>query len=180
MTITVAPALAVSHYEQQIHFHNKTIFRRHIVKIQQAVNGSWTSRWTFIFAATGSAVGLGNIWKFPYIMGENGGGAFILVYLVCIALIGIPVMMAEVLVGYRSRMSPINAMHYLAEDSGASRHWALVGCLGLLAGLLILSFYSVVAGWSIHYLLLAATGSFTGIDSQFSGECIVLKPKELL
>ena len=140
------------------------------MKAQQAVNGSWSSRWTFIFAATGSAVGLGNIWKFPYIMGENGGGAFVLVYLVCIALIGIPVMMAEVLLGHRSRMSPINAMRYLARESRAARHWVAVGWSGLLAGILILSFYSVVAGWSIHYLLLAARGSFADIDSQFSGE----------
>ena len=101
----------------------------------------WTSRFAFLMAAIGSAVGLGNIWKFPYIMGENGGGAFVLVYLVCIALIGVPVMMAEVLLGHRSRMSPINAMRYLARESGASRYWAAVGWSGSIAGILILSFY---------------------------------------
>ena len=138
------------------------------MEVKKTLNGSWTSRWTFIFAATGSAVGLGNIWKFPYIMGENGGGAFVLVYLVCIALIGIPVMMAEVLLGHRSRMSPINAMRHLARESGASHHWGTVGWLGSITGMLILSFYSVVAGWAIHYLLLAADGTFAQIDSQTS------------
>ena len=140
------------------------------MEAKRTLNGAWTSRWTFIFAATGSAVGLGNIWKFPYITGENGGGAFVLVYLVCIGLIGIPVMMAEVLLGHRSRMSPVNAMRYLSRESGVSRHWSIVGWSGLLAGILILSFYSVVAGWAIHYLLLAAAGSFTHIDSQTSSE----------
>ena len=140
------------------------------MEVKKALNGAWTSRWTFILAATGSAVGLGNIWKFPYITGENGGGAFVLVYLVCVGLIGIPVMMAEILLGHRSRMSPINAMRYLSTESGASRYWSIVGWLGLLAGILILSFYSVVAGWAIHYLVLAVTGSFTHIESQMSGE----------
>ena len=77
---------------------------------QRSMLGIWSSRWTFVLAATGSAVGLGNIWKFPYITGENGGGAFVLIYLVCIALIGIPVMMAEVLLGRRGRQSPVNSM----------------------------------------------------------------------
>ena len=108
------------------------------MQVQQGVNGAWTSRWTFIFAATGSAVGLGNIWKFPYIMGENGGGAFVLVYLVCIALIGIPVMMAEILLGHRSRMSPVNAMRHLAQESGASRHWAMIGFISFMEELIVL------------------------------------------
>ena len=130
----------------------------------------WSSRSAFILAAVGAAVGLGNVWRFPTLAGESGGGAFVLVYLVCIALIGIPVMMAEILLGHRSRMSPVNAMRHLAQESGASRHWAMIGWSGLLAGILILSFYSVVAGWSIHYMLLSAKGGFTGIDSQLSGE----------
>ncbi|VAX01057.1 Sodium-dependent transporter, SNF family, partial [hydrothermal vent metagenome] len=77
---------------------------------RESIHGQWSSRWIFILAATGSAVGLGNIWKFPYIAGENGGGAFVLVYLLCIAAIGIPIMMAEVLLGRRGRQSPINTM----------------------------------------------------------------------
>ena len=72
-----------------------------------SIHGQWSSRWTFILAATGSAVGLGNIWKFPYIAGENGGGAFVLVYLLCIAAIGLPLMMAEVMIGRRGRQNPV-------------------------------------------------------------------------
>ena len=70
---------------------------------REQMHGIWSGRWTFILAATGSAVGLGNIWKFPYIAGENGGGAFVLMYLLCIAVIGVPVMMAEILLGRRAR-----------------------------------------------------------------------------
>ncbi|MGB5226316.1 MAG: hypothetical protein WBN49_14200, partial [Arenicellales bacterium] len=75
-----------------------------------SIHGQWSNRWAFILAATGSAVGLGNIWKFPYIAGEYGGGAFVLIYLFCVALIGIPIMMAEVMLGRRGRQSPINTM----------------------------------------------------------------------
>ncbi len=85
-----------------------------------SIHGQWSSRWAFVLAATGSAVGLGNIWKFPYITGENGGGAFVLVYLVCIALIGIPIMMAEVMLGRRGRQSPVNTMQMLAVEAGHS------------------------------------------------------------
>jgi NSS family neurotransmitter:Na+ symporter len=123
---------------------------------------SWTSRWTFIMAATGSAVGLGNIWKFPYITGENGGGAFVLMYLLCIAIIGIPVLMAEILLGRHSRSNPINAMSNLARQSDASKAWGLAGVIGVCAGLMIMSFYSVVAGWVLDYVVESAKGSFAG------------------
>lgn len=128
---------------------------------QRGIHGIWSSRWTFILAATGSAVGLGNIWKFPYIAGENGGGAFVLVYLLCIALIGIPVMMAEVLIGRRGRQSPINSMHYVTAEAGLGRGWTSIGWMGVLAGLFIMSFYSVVAGWALKYVFLAGSGTFT-------------------
>jgi len=116
----------------------------------------------FILAAAGSAVGLGNIWKFPYIAGENGGGAFVAVYLACIALIGIPIMMAEILVGRRGRQSPINTMRSLAEEESAQPAWTLLGWAGVVAGFLILSYYSVIAGWALAYVLRAASGVFTG------------------
>ena len=80
-----------------------------------SIHGTWTGRWTFILAAAGSAVGLGNIWKFPYMVGEYGGGAFVLVYLICILLIGVPIMIAENLIGRRGRSSPANSMEYLAK-----------------------------------------------------------------
>ena len=87
---------------------------------QQSIHGIWTKRWTFILAATGSAVGLGNIWKFPYMAGENGGGAFVLLYLLFIFAIGIPVMLGEILLGRRGRASPINSMHKLADEARAT------------------------------------------------------------
>jgi len=130
-----------------------------------AVAVGWKSRWTFIMAATGSAVGLGNIWKFPYITGEYGGGAFILVYLACILLVGVPVMMAETLIGRRARTDPIDAMSRLAADAGISRGWTLVGALGVLSGLTILMFYNVVGGWALDYMAGSATSSFVATDA---------------
>jgi NSS family neurotransmitter:Na+ symporter len=127
---------------------------------KRKMHGTWSSRWTFILAATGSAVGLGNIWKFPYITGENGGGAFVLVYLLCIAVIGIPIMMAETMLGRSGRQSPINSMRDLAIEAGTSRAWVTIGWLGVLAGLFILSFYSVIAGWSLNYIFVLAEGTF--------------------
>ena len=105
-----------------------------------SIHGEWSSRWAFVLAATGSAVGLGNIWKFPYITGENGGGAFVLVYLISIGLIGIPIMMAEVMLGRRGRLSPINTMRKLAKAGGHSRHWQWLGWAGVVTGFLILSY----------------------------------------
>lgn len=125
---------------------------------------AWSSRLTFILAATGSAVGLGNIWKFPYITGENGGGAFVLVYLVCILLAGIPVMMAEVFMGKRARTSPVMACEKLAKEFGVSRNWRWLGVMGVVAGVLILSYYSVIAGWALAYLPKMASGAFQSID----------------
>ncbi|WP_024326007.1 sodium-dependent transporter [Thioalkalivibrio sp. AKL19] len=133
-----------------------------------SIHGQWTTRLAFILAATGSAVGLGNIWRFPYIAGENGGGAFVLVYLGCILLIGLPVMMAEILLGRRGRQSPINTMSALAREEGLTRAWGMIGWIGVLAGFLILSFYSVVAGWSLSYVFKSGTGGFLGLDADGS------------
>lgn len=96
-------------------------------------------------------MGLGNIWRFPYITSENGGGAFVLIYLACIALVGLPIMFAEIVIGRRGRMSPINSIRELTTASGASHKWAIIGVMGIVAGFMILSFYSVVAGWTLHY-----------------------------
>jgi len=114
-------------------------------------HGMWSSRMAFILAATGSAVGLGNIWRFPYLASDNGGGAFVLVYLGCIALVGLPILMAEILIGRRGRMSPINTLERVTAESGARRAWVGIGWIGIVAGILILSFYSVVAGWTLSY-----------------------------
>ena len=111
----------------------------------------WTHKGTFLLAAVGSAVGLGNLWRFPYLAGENGGGAFILVYALTIIMVGIPILIAETLLGRSSRRSPILGMKYLTESHGTSRSWQAIGWMGAAAAFLILSFYSVIAGWAIHY-----------------------------
>ncbi len=116
----------------------------------------------FILAVTGSAVGLGNIWKFPYIAGQNGGGAFVLVYLVCVIVIGMPVMMAEILIGRRGRRNPVATMELLGKEEGSSGRWRWVGGMGVLAGVLILSYYSVIAGWTLAYVVKSALGTFAG------------------
>lgn len=130
----------------------------------------WGQRGTFILAATGSAVGLGNIWKFPYITGENGGGAFVLMYLVCIALIGIPIMMAEILIGRRARSNPVLAMENICIDAGVSPLWKVIGVMGVLAGFLILSYYTVIAGWTLEYFLNAVNGKFSGLTGDSSNQ----------
>ncbi|MDA8884677.1 sodium-dependent transporter [Gammaproteobacteria bacterium] len=122
-------------------------------------HGSWVGRWTFILAATGSAVGLGNIWGFPYQAGTNGGGAFVIIYLICILAIGIPIMISEIIIGRRSGNSPINAMKQAAIDSNTTSAWQLVGWSGIVAGIIILSFYSVIAGICLNYIFIAATSS---------------------
>lgn len=124
----------------------------------QGPRAHWSSRWAFILVTIGSAVGLGNIWKFPYMTGSNGGSAFVLVYLFCIAVIGVPLLMAETLLGRRGQGSPIVSMRVLADEAGASRLWQAIGYIGVIGAFLILSFYSVVAGWVLEYTLQAASG----------------------
>ena len=130
----------------------------------------WNSRWTFIMAATGSAVGLGNIWKFPYIAGENGGGAFVLVYLLCIAIVGVPILITEIILGRAGRSNPVNAMINHARASDVSKLWGLVGVMGVIAGLVIMSFYSVVAGWVLDYIFESAQGAFVDKDAAAIGQ----------
>jgi NSS family neurotransmitter:Na+ symporter len=125
---------------------------------QRFVHGQWSSRLALILAASGSAIGLGNIWKFPYLAGDNGGGAFVIVYLLCVLAIGIPIMIAETMLGRRGRQSPINTMLTLAEEAKASSAWHYAGWLGVISGFLILSYYSVIAGWSMAYILKLGGG----------------------
>ncbi|MGD9889118.1 MAG: sodium-dependent transporter [Halothiobacillaceae bacterium] len=129
-----------------------------------SIHGQWSSRWAFILAATGAAVGLGNIWKFPYIMGQNGGGAFVLLYLACILLVATPIFIAEVMLGRRARLSPVQGMALLAKEEKASPAWKYLGWMGVVAGFLILSYYSVIMGWAMAYVERAITGSFHGLD----------------
>ena len=117
--------------------------------------GFWKSRLGFIFAASGSAVGLGNVWKFPYIVGENGGGAFVLIYLLCIFVIGTPIMLAEFALGRKTNLNPVGAFKAIAPQKA----FVGIGYMGVLAGFLILSFYGVVGGWTFAYVVKSITGS---------------------
>jgi NSS family neurotransmitter:Na+ symporter len=123
-------------------------------------HGMWSSKLAFLLAATGSAVGLGNIWRFSYVTAENGGGAFVLLYVACILAVGLPVMVAEILLGRAGRKSPVHSLLDLARESGASRAWSLIGWAGILAGILILSFYCVIAGWTLEYGVTYLAGLF--------------------
>jgi NSS family neurotransmitter:Na+ symporter len=150
---------------------------------RKSIHGEWSSRTTFVLAATGSAVGLGNIWKFPYITGQNGGGAFVLVYLVCIACIGIPIMMAEIMLGRRGRQSPVNTMELLAQEAGRTPNWKYLGWAGVIAGFLILSYYSVIAGWAISYVFRTVSGEFSGASAEQVGaifDNFLASPESLL
>lgn len=129
----------------------------------------WSSRRAFILAVTGAAVGLGNIWRFPYMTGENGGAAFLLLYVVFVVLLGLPVMMAEILIGRAGRRSPMRSLGHLARQAGASPHWRWLGLFGVITVFFILSFYSVVSGWSIEYLVESVNGDFAGMAPQAVG-----------
>jgi NSS family neurotransmitter:Na+ symporter len=126
---------------------------------------NWSSRMVFLMAAIGAAVGLGNLWKFPYTAGVSGGAAFVIVYIGAIIVVAIPIVMAELLIGRRGRMNPVNSFRVLAEKAGAGRIWGWVGGINILAVFLILSFYSVIAGWALAYIPKVATGVFTGHSS---------------
>ncbi len=129
--------------------------------------GQWGSRLGFILAAAGSAIGLGNLWRFPYITGENGGGLFVIVYLLCVALVGLPIMMAEIFIGRTAQNSPVGAIRSMSRPRSP---WMGLGWLSVVAAFVILSFYSVVAGWSMHYVWLSATNSFKGLSPEQIGD----------
>ena len=149
----------------------------------------------FIFAATGSAVGLGNIWKFPWMVSESGGGAFVLIYIASVILIALPIMIAEVFIGRHGKQNPVASLQFLSKESSSFdvtevdgdlnrvttkkqkysnsddySNWQLVGWVGIIAGILILSFYSVIAGWTMSYILKAGSGAFNLINLEGSKE----------
>ncbi|MDJ0907021.1 MAG: sodium-dependent transporter [Woeseiaceae bacterium] len=133
-------------------------------------NRSWSSGLTFILAAVGAAVGLGNIWKFPYIAGVSGGGAFVLVYLLCVVVVAIPILIAELLIGRCGNGSPPVAMRRVAEASGRSPAWSIVGVMGMLVGYLIATYYSVIAGWTLVYIYKAANGFGGASAAEVAGQ----------
>lgn len=141
----------------------------------------WSSSLGFVLAAAGSAVGLGNLWKFPYITWDNQGGGFVLVYLACILLVGMPVMMAEIIIGRHTQESPVPAFEKAAKHLPLEKFWPVVGWMGVIAGLVILSFYAVVAGWSIssfYYCIKWSTGGYVAGDVKF-GEFVGNAPLQL-
>jgi len=123
---------------------------------------SFTSKFGVVAAAAGSAIGLGNIWRFPYVVGENGGGAFLFIYLLFILGIGIPVMMSEFTIGRRSQRNPFGAFKKLAPG----KPWFLIGLMGVVAAFMILSFYAAVAGWTLEYLIQSVSNAFEGKSSE--------------
>ena len=132
-------------------------------------NKIWQGNSTFILAAAGSAVGLGNIWKFPYMVGSNGGSAFVIIYLICIFAIGFPVMVSEILIGKYVRKSPINSLKKLSEEFKLNTNWKFLGILGALAGVTILSYYSVFAGMAFSYVFKICPQSLEN-PSQYSSD----------
>lgn len=129
---------------------------------------TWGSRFGFIMAAVGSSVGLGNFWRFPYTAGENGGGAFILVYLICVVCIGLPILMAEYAMGRKSGHSAVEGIQSLARAEGKTENWGVAGWVGSLTAFLILSFYMVISGWLLAFTLQAPTGAFENITADGS------------
>lgn len=123
-----------------------------------------------MLATAGSAIGLGNIWKLPYMIGVNGGSAFVIIFLLCIFLVGIPLMMTEILLGRRAQKNPLDGMNALALEAKTSTHWKWLGGMGMVTGLLILGFYSVIGGWVLRYIGASASGVFSNITAAQSTE----------
>ncbi|MEC8077555.1 MAG: sodium-dependent transporter [Pseudomonadota bacterium] len=175
---------------------------------RKSIHGQWSSKLLFIFAATGSAVGLGNIWKFPWMTAESGGGAFVLIYILSVIFLALPIMCAEILIGKRGKQNPVNTLRTLSSeasyytkdesDSPLNRtvkvkkqfdnndlfsNWELVGWMGITAGILILSFYSVIAGWTLSYIIKSISGSFaliTAAGSTAKFETFISDPEKLI
>lgn len=136
----------------------------------------WSSRFAFLMASVGFAVGLGNIWRFPYVAGENGGSAFVLIYLACAFGIGVPILMAELMVGRRGQGNPAASMASLARESGRSPRWKWVGGMGLLAAYVIEIVYAGIVGWVLWYLFKALVSGFadmTAVTAQVEFEAVL-------
>ncbi|WP_425407805.1 sodium-dependent transporter [Hyphococcus sp.] len=123
----------------------------------------WSSKAAFIMAAVGSAVGLGNLWRFPYVAGENGGGAFVVFYIICVLLIGLPVLVSELFIGRRGGMSAVGSVVKIAKSEGRSPLWSLQSWFGMIGAFIILTFYSVIAGWVLAYVVMIGGDLFASI-----------------
>ena len=125
----------------------------------------WSSYYTFLAASIGTAIGIANIWKFTYVAGANGGGMFVLIYILAMAFVAIPALLAEMMIGQRGGRSVVGTMRVLGKRDGISKYWELYGVLALLGVFIVLSFYSVIAGWTIDYFVLGLRGAFANIDA---------------
>lgn len=143
----------------------------------------WSSSSVFLLATIGAAVGLGNLWRFPFVVGQNGGAAFLIIYVGFVLLLGVPVMMAELAMGRRGGGSPVASMHNLAREAGASGSWSVIGWISILIPVIGMSYYGIVGGWSIDYVFKAAMNSFAGFSGEESGnafKALVASPWRLL
>ena len=131
---------------------------------------TWSSNTSFLLATIGIAVGLGNIWRFPYVVGTNGGGAFVLVYILTLLAFAAPIMISELIIGREGRKDPFSTMEALTSRYDASKGWKLIGWLSLAIPFVALSYYSVVAGWTVDYTVASAVNTFDGIDAQGSND----------
>ena len=143
----------------------------------------WSSPTVFMLATVGAAVGLGNLWRFPFVAGQNGGAAFLLIYIGFVLMLGLPLMMAELAMGRRGGGSPVASMRKLAKEAGASKFWVSIGWISILIPLVGMSYYSVVAGWSVDYVFKAAVNTFDGFsgqDSENTFNLMLASPARLL
>ena len=134
----------------------------------------WSSRWGFLLAAIGFSVGLGNIWRFPFVTGENGGSAFLFIYLACALVIGLPLLITELAIGRRGRGSPTGSIVAVSTSSSASTRWGAVGTLAVFCVFMILTYYTVISGWTLDYLFRSASGSFENIDASESSSSFAI------
>lgn len=145
-------------------------------------HSQWSSKIGFLMAAVGSAVGLGSIWKFPYMTGDSGGSAFVIVFIISIALIGFPVLVTEWLIGRRGQSNPAASFRKVALANNTSPAWSTLGYFGILAAFMILSFYSVIGGWSLNYTAKAGLNVFAGMNGDATGkmfEGMLANPMEM-
>lgn len=132
---------------------------------QQTSAHRWSSYYTFLAASIGTAIGLANIWKFTYVAGANGGGMFVLLYILSMAFVAVPALIAEMMIGQHGGRSVIGTMRVLRQRDGISKHWELYGLFAMLGVFIVLSFYAVIAGWTIDYFIISLRGAFANIDS---------------
>jgi NSS family neurotransmitter:Na+ symporter len=135
---------------------------------QAAPHEQWSSRRGFLLAAIGFSVGLGNIWRFPYVVGENGGSAFVIIYLLCAFAIGLPLLVTELAIGRLGKSDPAGSYRAVAKKGGQSTAWGAVGTLAIACVFVVLSFYTVLSGWTFDYFVRGVTGTFNTLDAESS------------